>query len=156
MSDSLPSHGLEPVRLLSPWNSPGRNTGVGSHFLLQRIFLTQGLNLDLLHCRQILYHPSQVSENESRSVVSNSLQPHGLYNPWNSPGQNTGAGGLSLLQGIFPTQESNWGLLHCKQILYQRSYQGSPRLSYNVFGVSRFQTSASCCLWSFNVTTHGY
>ena len=42
---------------------------------------------------------------ESRSVVSNSLQPHKLYSPWNSPGQNTGVGSLYLLQGIFLTQE---------------------------------------------------
>ena len=46
------------ARLLCPWNSPGKNTGVGSHSLLQGIFLTQGLNLSLLHCRQILYHLS--------------------------------------------------------------------------------------------------
>ena len=46
-------------------------------------------------------------------VMSNSLQPHGLYSPWNSLGQNTGVGSLFLLQGIFPTQESNQGLLHC-------------------------------------------
>ena len=47
------------------------------------------------------------------------------YNrPWNFPGQNTGMGSLTLLQGIFPTQESNWGLLHCRQILHQLSYQG--------------------------------
>ena len=59
---------------------------------------------------------------ESRSVVSNSLRPHGLYSPWNSPDQNTGVGSLSLLQWIFPTQESNWSLLHCRQILYQLSY----------------------------------
>ena len=39
---------------------------------------------------------------ESHSVVSDSLRPHGLYSPWNSPGQNTGTGSLSLLQGIFP------------------------------------------------------
>ena len=45
-----------------------------------------------------------------------------LYSPWNSPGQNTGVGSLSLLQGIFLTQESNQGLLHCRQILYQPSY----------------------------------
>ena len=64
---------------------------------------------------------------EIRSVVSNSLQPHGLYSPWNSPGQNTGVGSLSLLQQIFPTQESNWGLLHCWWILYQLSYEGSPQ-----------------------------
>ena len=48
------------------------------------------------------------------------------YTLWNSPGQNTGVGSLSLLQGIFPTQESKPGLLHCRQILYQLSYQGSP------------------------------
>ena len=40
--------------------------------------------------------------------------------------KNIGMGSLSLLQWIFPTQESNWGLLHCRQILYQLSYQGSP------------------------------
>jgi len=55
-----------------------------------------------------------------------SLQPHGLYSPWNSLGQNSGVGSLSLLQGIFPTQESNQGLLHCRWILYQLSYKGSP------------------------------
>ena len=54
--------------------------------------------------------------------------PHGLYSPWNSPGQDTGVGSLSLLQGIFPTQESNQGLLHCGLVLYQLSHQGSPRI----------------------------
>ena len=54
--------------------------------------------------------------------MSDSLQPHGLYSPWNSPGQHTGVGSLSLLQGIFPTQELNQGLLHCRRILYQLSY----------------------------------
>ena len=49
-------HGLYPTRLLSPWNSPGKNTGVCSHFLLQGIFPTQGLNLALPYCRLILYH----------------------------------------------------------------------------------------------------
>ena len=50
------------------------------------------------------------------------LRLHGQYSPWNSPGQNTGVGSLFLLQGIFPTQESNWGLLHCRQILCQLTY----------------------------------
>ena len=58
MSDSLRSHELESARLLCPWNSPGKNTGVGCHALLHGIFLTQGSNLGLLHCRQILYHLS--------------------------------------------------------------------------------------------------
>ena len=62
------------------------------------------------------------SESESHSVVSNSLRPHGLYSPLNSPGQNTGVGIQSLLQGIFPTQGSKPGL-HCGQILYQLSHQ---------------------------------
>ena len=60
--------------------------------------------------------------------MSDSLRPHGLYSPWNSPGRNTGVGSLSLLQGIFPTQGSNPGLLHCRQILYQLSHKGSPRI----------------------------
>ena len=47
--------------------------------------------------------------------------------PWNSPGQNTGMGSLSLLQGIFPPQGSNPGLPYCRQILYQLSHKGSPR-----------------------------
>ena len=53
---------------------------------------------------------------------------HGLYSPWNSPGQNTGVGSLSLLQGIFQTQGSNPGILHCRWILYQLSHKRSPRI----------------------------
>ena len=50
------------------------------------------------------------AESESHSVASDSfLRPHGLYSPWNSPGQNAGVGSLSLLQGIFPTQGPNSG-----------------------------------------------
>ena len=60
---------------------------------------------------------------ESHSVVSDSLWPHGLYSPWNSPGQNTGVGSLFLLQGIFPTQGSNPGVPRCRQILYQLSHK---------------------------------
>ena len=55
--NSLPSHGLSPVRLLCPWDFPGKNTGAGCHFLLQGIFPTQDSNADL-HCRQILFRPS--------------------------------------------------------------------------------------------------
>ena len=53
---TAPPHELTPARLLCPWDSPGKNTGVGCHALLQGIFLTQGSNLSLLHCRWILYH----------------------------------------------------------------------------------------------------
>ena len=61
-----------------------------------------------------------------KSLSHVSLQPRGLYSPWNSPGQVTGVGSRSLLQGIFPNQGWNPGLPHCMQILYQLSHQGSP------------------------------
>ena len=60
--------------------------------------------------------------------MSNCLRLHGLYSPWNSPGQDTGVGSLSLLQGIFPTQGSSPGLPYCRRILYQLSHKGSPRI----------------------------
>ena len=59
--------------------------------------------------------------------MSYSSQPHGLYSPWNSPGQNSGVGSLCLLQGIFPTQGLNPGLPHCRPILYQLGHKGSPQ-----------------------------
>ena len=119
MSDSLPPHGL-----YSPWNYLGQNTGEGSLSLLQGIVPTLGLNPCLSHCRRILYQLSDLGrprnyecESES-SDVSDSLQPHGLHSPWNSPAQNSGVGSLSLLQGIVPTQGLNPGLPHCRQIFY--------------------------------------
>ena len=68
------------------------------------------------------------SESASGSVMSDSLQPHGLYSPWNSPGLNTGECSLPLLHGIFPTQGSNPGVPHCSQILYQLSHKGSSKI----------------------------
>ena len=58
MSDFLRPHGLQPTRLLCPWSSPGKNTGVGGHSLLHGIFPTQGSNLGLPHCKWILYRLS--------------------------------------------------------------------------------------------------
>ena len=69
-----------------------------------------------------------VYKSESYSVMSNSLQPHGLYSPWNTLSQNTGVGSLFLLQGIFPTQWLNSGFWNCRLILYQLSHKGSPRI----------------------------
>ena len=57
------------------------------------------------------------------------LKDQTFYSPWNSPDQNTGVGSLSLLQGIFPTQGSNPGFPHCRQILYQLSQKWSPERS---------------------------
>ena len=82
------------------------------------------------------------------------------YNsPWNSPGQNTGVGSLSLLQGIFPTQGSNPSLPHCRWILYHLRPQGSPKMLYWVAypfsrGSSqpRNQTRVSCITGRFFTT----
>ena len=70
---------------------------------------------------------SETSESESFSVVSDSLQPHELQSPRNSPGQITGVGSLSLLQGIFPIQGSNPGLPTCRRILEEGSGEGPIR-----------------------------
>ena len=58
MSNSLQPCGLYPTRLLHPWDFLSKGTGVGCHFLLPGIFLTQGSNPGLPHCRQTLYHLS--------------------------------------------------------------------------------------------------
>ena len=65
------------------------------------------------------------NKRQSGSVISDSLWPHGLYSPWNSPDQNIGVGCFSLLWGITPTQGLNPGLPHCRQILYQLSQKGN-------------------------------
>ena len=80
--------------------------------------------------------------------MSESLRPHGLYSPWNSPGQDTGVGRLSLLQGIFPTQGSNPGLPQCGRILYHLSHKGRlhVRLGKNkTFGISKIRPILQIC-----------
>ena len=91
--------------------------------------------LDIIFCliflvSELLLENLQVfkGKSESCSVVSNSLWPHGLYSPWNSLGQNTGVGSLSFLQGICLTQGLDPVLPHCRQILYQLSHKGSPKI----------------------------
>ena len=81
----------------------------------------KGKGLEMGRFPQIILVGLKV-KSESCSVVSDSLRPHGLCRPWNSPGQNTRVGNLSLVQGIFQTPGSNPGLLHCRRILYQLSY----------------------------------
>ena len=93
-----------PHGLYSPRNSPGQNTGVGS----------------LIPSLGDLPNPGIKPRSPALQVDSLTAEPQGKP-------KNTGVGSLSLLQGIFPTQESNWGLLCCRQILYQLSYQGSPQ-----------------------------
>ena len=78
MSDSLRPHGLYTARLLCPWHSPGNNSRVGCHFLLQGIFLTQGSNPGLLHCRQILYC---LSHQGSSKLMGNTKRVEGKGSP---------------------------------------------------------------------------
>ena len=97
---------------------------------------------------------------ESRSVVSDSLLSHGQYSSWNSPGQYTRVGSHSTLQEIFPTQGSNPGLPHCRQILYQLSHQGSPEYivkqhhvspGWHTCGISHEGKKMKFCLVSITV-----
>ena len=76
--NSLQPHGLYPNRLLCLWNSPGMNTGVDCHSLLLGIFLTQGSNLGLPHCRQILYCLSY-PESPMQSYLNIIIIPHPFF-----------------------------------------------------------------------------
>ena len=82
---------------------------------LESLYYVSGICFKIIWGGKLLSHPA-------------SLQPHGLYHPQNSPGQDTRVGNLPLLQGIFPTQGSNQGLPRCRQILYQLNHQESPRI----------------------------
>ena len=93
MSDSVPPYRLQSVRHLCPWNSPGKNAGVGSHALLQGIFPTQGSDLGLLHCRQILY---QLSHQGSPRILECLAYPffRGSLQPRNRTRVSCTAGGF--------------------------------------------------------------
>ena len=99
------------------------------HFFLNRTnhlwFLWIIDGVFILHLEQLFMIPwSEVKVAQSCPTLWDPMD----YSPWNSPGQNTGVGSHSLLQGIFPTQGSNPGLSNCRQILYQLSHKGSPRI----------------------------
>ena len=124
-----------------------KNTGMGSLSLLQQIFLIQESNCGLLHCRRNLFQlsyqgsprNSQFTGVGSLSLLEGIFPTQGIKprspalqvdslpaEPQEKP-KNTGMGSLSLLQGIFLIQDSSLRLLHCRQILYQLSYEGSPK-----------------------------
>ena len=107
--------------MFKPWFSLERPYNASVNRERTCFFSSQGWNEGWGICHFLA--ASRVSE--SCSLMSNSLQPHDLYSSRNSPGQNTGVGSFFFLQGIFRTQGSNPGLLHCRQIPYQLSHQGS-------------------------------
>ena len=81
--------------------------------------------------------PSPDLPNPGIKPRSPALQENSLPAEPQGKSKNTGVGSLSLLQRIFPTQELNQGLLHCRQILYQLSYLGSPNKQINIFKIER-------------------
>ena len=107
-------HRWQPTRLPCPWDSPGKSTGVGCHFLLQ--------------CMKVK------SESEVAQSCPTLCDPMDgrLRNPWDFPGKNTGVGCHCLRQGIFPTLGSSPGLLHYRRILYHLCHQGSIDLYFMV------------------------
>ena len=139
-------HRRQPTRLPRPWNSPGKNTGVGCHFLLQCMKVksesevTQlcptlhdpmdcslpGSSIHWIFQARVLEWVAiafSASDVKSCPTLCNKEQA------WRT-GKNTGVDSHSHLQGIFPTQGLNLGLLHCKEILYHMSCQGSPCITY--------------------------
>ena len=157
MSDSQRLHGLQPTRLLHSWDFPGKNTGVGCHFLLQ--YMKVESESEVAQSYPTLSDPmdcslpgssihgifqatvlewgaiafSGATQQYNTVIIQMKHQPYGLWparllHLWNSPGKNTGVGRYSLLQGISPAQGSNPGLQYCRQILYCLSHQESPQL----------------------------
>ena len=116
MSDSVQPHRGQPTRLLHPWDSPGKNTGVGCHFLLQRMKVES--ESEVAQSCLTLSNPTDCSLPGSSihgifratvlewGAIAFSLWPSRLLYPWNSPGKNTGVICHFLLQEIFPTKGS--------------------------------------------------
>ena len=134
MSNSLWPHGLYPTRLLFPWGFCKQEYWSGLPFPPPGDLFKPG------------------SEPRSPAVQADSL-------PSESPGKpkKTGVGSLSLFQGVFPTQESNQDILHCRWILYQLSYQGSPYMLYYIINIplnTAIIASHKFCYIIFSVSTH--
>ena len=115
MGPELADHGLKPHHgLYGPWNSPGQNTGADNLFFLQGNLPNPGI------------------KTRSSTLQADSLPVEPQAKP-----NNTGVGSLSLLQGSFPTQELNWGLLHCRRIFLPTELSGNWRITaYNVALIS--------------------
>ena len=121
MSDSCDPMDCSPPGSSVYGDSPGKNIRVGCHALL----------------RGNLSNPGSEPRSPTLQVVSLPSEPSGTP-------KNTGVGSLSLLQGIVLTQESNSGLLHCRQILYQLSYPGNP--------IFHQYTPKFFCLWKDSIS----
>ena len=173
MSNSVWPHRQQSTRLPRPWDSPGKNTGVGCQFLLQCMKVKSESEVaqscptprDPMDCSapgssvhgifqarvwKDAQHGSlleKVSKVKSFSHVRLFATPWivtRLLCPWDFPGKNIGVGCHFLLQGIFPSQGSNPGLPHCWQTLYHLSHQGS---SHKITQHSSNRDRTQSCLW---------
>ena len=151
-------HRRQPTRLRRPWDSPGKNTGVGCHFLLQCMEVKS--ESEVAQSWPTLSDPMDCSPPgssvhgifqarvlewgaiafsglivQSRSIFWDPMDcsPPGSVHG-DSPGENTGKGCHAILQGIFPTQGLNPGFPHRRQILYHLSHRQSPLSSCLLFG----------------------
>ena len=120
MSDSLQHYGLQPTRLLCPWDSPGKNTGVGCHALLQGTFPTQKSNWGLPHCTWILYRLSQESPKILEWVAY--PFPGELPNPGTEPESLSNSASQALLGLLFllwltPCDETTSVVSNSKEML---------------------------------------
>ena len=118
------THRLLPTRLLCPWDSPGKNTGVDYQSFLQMVFLTQGSNPGLLHCRQILYHLSyseDLGQGESESEVSQPCPT--LCNPMDCSLP------VSSVYGIFKGVIKNLKFLKIKKMIIVKIYLGKKSIN---------------------------
>ena len=105
MSNSFQSCGLKHARLLCPWDSPGKNIGVGCHSLLQGIFLTQGLNPGLPHCRPVLH---RWGRGEAPNSISRDCQISSGVKEWTHPWKRTI---MWIKRGFYLAQHPPWLLL---------------------------------------------
>ena len=134
MSDTLQPHGLQPARLLCPWDSPGKNTTVGCHALLQGIFPTQGSNPGLPHYRWILFHLSHQG-----SLLWWLSGKESAYNAGNvglipESGSSLGVGNSNLLQYSClgnSMDRGDWGLksMGSQRVRRQLSMRTKDKLS---------------------------
>ena len=125
MSNSVWPHRWQPTRLSHPWDSPGKNTGVGCHFLLQCMaksrFVVTLFPLGMLCCALVTQSCPTLCDPTDCSPLGSSVDGDSL-------GKNTVVGCHALLQGTFPTKGSKAGLPQGRQILYHLSYRASLRI----------------------------
>ena len=123
-----------------------RSTPGFCHFLLQGIFPTQGSNPGIAGRHFTVWATREAKKKMKVAQSCPTLcNPMDYTSPWNSPGQNTGVGSLSLLQGVFLTQGSNPGLPHHRQILYQLSHRGNPENWHFLVAVQSLSCVPSFC-----------